>query len=135
MEIRNSFSAVNACDSAHFDQMNCLLMGGFPPYGEEDLCASVVEQAFEFYDDQEYHLFEGDGGEEDDSSGTTGSRSRPGRDRARTLISERRRRGRMKEKLYELRSLVPNITKVLLDLFLPLFRSSSSLSLSNELGF
>lgn len=34
------------------------------------------------------------------------------RDRSRTLISERRRRGRMKEKLYELRSLVPNITKV-----------------------
>lgn len=34
-------------------------------------------------------------------------------DRSRTLISERRRRGRMKEKLYALRALVPNITKVL----------------------
>lgn len=34
------------------------------------------------------------------------------RDRSKTLISERRRRGRMKETLYELRSLVPNITKV-----------------------
>lgn len=35
-------------------------------------------------------------------------------DRSRTLISERRRRGRMKEKLHALRALVPNITKVLI---------------------
>lgn len=56
----------------------------------------------------------------DDSSGTTTTTTtttptgtkRPKVDRSRTLISERRRRGRMKEKLYALRSLVPNITKV-----------------------
>ncbi|PKA57740.1 Transcription factor FER-LIKE IRON DEFICIENCY-INDUCED TRANSCRIPTION FACTOR [Apostasia shenzhenica] len=34
------------------------------------------------------------------------------RDRSKTIVSERKRRGRMKEKLYELRSLVPNISKM-----------------------
>ncbi|XP_020420969.1 transcription factor FER-LIKE IRON DEFICIENCY-INDUCED TRANSCRIPTION FACTOR isoform X2 [Prunus persica] len=56
------------------------------------------------------------GGEEDhngeDSSGTTTTNKRQKVDRSRTLVSERRRRGRMKERLYALRSLVPNITKM-----------------------
>ncbi|KAK1294885.1 Transcription factor FER-LIKE IRON DEFICIENCY-INDUCED TRANSCRIPTION FACTOR [Acorus calamus] len=34
------------------------------------------------------------------------------RDRSRSLVSERRRRGHMKEKLYQLRALVPNITRM-----------------------
>ena len=51
---------------------------------------------------------QGDG----NSSGGTTRVAKLRRDRSKTLISERRRRGRMKEKLYELRSLVPNITKV-----------------------
>ncbi|KAL9416319.1 hypothetical protein AB3S75_039502 [Citrus x aurantiifolia] len=53
----------------------------------------------------------------DDSSGrarntTTKCTKKPKVDRSRTLISERRRRGKMKEKLYALRALVPNITKM-----------------------
>ncbi|KAK8601684.1 hypothetical protein V6N13_058632 [Hibiscus sabdariffa] len=52
--------------------------------------------------------------EEDNSSGTTtpAATKKAKVDQSRTLISERRRRGRMKEKLYALRSLVPNITKM-----------------------
>lgn len=84
-----------------------------------DLDSNVAE-SFRSFDGENVRA----GGEEeeeedyndgDDSSATTtnndGSRKTK-TDRSRTLISERRRRGRMKDKLYALRSLVPNITKV-----------------------
>lgn len=50
--------------------------------------------------------------DKEESSAAT-SEKRKKSDRSTTLMSERRRRRRMKEKLYTLRSLVPNITKVL----------------------
>lgn len=45
------------------------------------------------------------------TTSTPTKRSRKG-DRSKTLFHEQRRRSRMKEKLYALRALVPNITKV-----------------------
>lgn len=51
--------------------------------------------------------------ERNSSGGTSsGASTKPKKDRSKTLVSERKRRSRMKETLYELRSLVPNITKV-----------------------
>ncbi|CAN1171780.1 Transcription factor FER-LIKE IRON DEFICIENCY-INDUCED TRANSCRIPTION FACTOR [Linum perenne] len=74
------------------------------------------EEGGDYYDD----YWNVDGGEV--SSGTTtttgmtevaaGEPKRRKADRSKTLVSERRRRGSMKEKLYALRSLVPNITKM-----------------------
>lgn len=65
------------------------------------------------FEDDGKEVEEDNDGEEGSSGTTTTTTPRKAKtDRSRTLISERRRRGRMKEKLYALRSLVPNITKV-----------------------
>ncbi|KAG8371255.1 hypothetical protein BUALT_Bualt13G0068600 [Buddleja alternifolia] len=62
-------------------------------------------------DDDDGDTMDGEG-----SSGTTTHTPKKKKsdkaDRSRTLISERKRRGRMKEKLYALRALVPYITKM-----------------------
>ncbi|VVB01564.1 unnamed protein product [Arabis nemorensis] len=80
-----------------------------------DLDSTVAESFRSFDGDSVRAGGDDDYNDGDDSSATTtnndGSRKTK-TDRSRTLISERRRRGRMKDKLYALRSLVPNITKM-----------------------
>jgi len=102
-------------DEHHYQQWQCDDDGGSPdgppptsisldgdtspPSGEQG-AGEAGELASE-----PHHPHRDDG---DDVSGATRKR----RDRSKTIVSERKRRVRMKEKLYELRSLVPNITKV-----------------------
>ncbi|KAI6685208.1 hypothetical protein NL676_031121 [Syzygium grande] len=96
-------TAGNAFGYDHTSSINCdFVLDSLPILGEEV---------------KDYLEDENDG---EDSSGTTTTTTamdttptkRTKTDRSRTLISERRRRGRMKDKLYALRSLVPNITKM-----------------------
>lgn len=75
---------------------------------DSDLIINTVLQLATDADEEENDNHE----ESSTTTTTTPPTKRKGGDRSRTLVSERRRRGRMKEKLYALRALVPNITKV-----------------------
>ncbi|TKY48577.1 Transcription factor FER IRON DEFICIENCY-INDUCED TRANSCRIPTION FACTOR [Spatholobus suberectus] len=133
----NDFELHDFVDDPNFDQFINLIRGE----NEDAICdfgsdlANSFDQinnnAVDVYDPSStfssFSCFDGEvkgeGEEEHDgehSSGTTtttttknaNAKPKLKPDRSKTLVSERRRRGRMKEKLYALRSLVPNITKM-----------------------
>ncbi|CAK9187246.1 unnamed protein product [Ilex paraguariensis] len=104
-------------DCEHID--GCLADGhfGLPPGELFDFNAPTVSELNSVLNSHHGEVEEKNDGEESSATTTTTTKTTTTKrstksDRSRTLISERRRRGRMKEKLYALRSLVPNITKM-----------------------
>ncbi|KAK4482662.1 hypothetical protein RD792_009827 [Penstemon davidsonii] len=63
-------------------------------------------------EEEEEESIDEEGSSATTTTNTSGKKKNNKVDRSRTLISERKRRSRMKEKLYALRALVPNITKM-----------------------
>ncbi|CAH8342157.1 unnamed protein product, partial [Eruca vesicaria subsp. sativa] len=106
----NNLDLNNFLVDPNFDQFITLIRG-------DDQTNSNVAESFRSFEDES--VVRAGGGDDyndgDDSSATTtnndGSRKKK-MDRSKTLISERRSRSRMKDKLYAMRALVPNITKM-----------------------
>ena len=120
-DLINGFLADDQFGLTTGDKFDCDLVNYVPTHTssaveQDPNCVPVALPSF----DGDMGLGAEEDTDEDDSSGTTttttATTKKTKTDRSRTLISERRRRGRMKEKLYALRSLVPNITKVCIPL-------------------
>lgn len=109
---------LHSCPANPFDQSNSnSVMKVYGPSSSSFSSFSCFDGEEEAKERGEEEENEGDNSSATTTTSTTPTASvktkqRPKTDRSKTLISERRRRGRMKEKLYALRSLVPNITKV-----------------------
>ncbi|KAL8496508.1 hypothetical protein ACS0TY_020278 [Phlomoides rotata] len=86
-----------------------------PDFGFVDngmLCQNQANEEELLMGEEEEEEWSGSGSGGTTANNETSKKSDGKTDRSRTLISERKRRSRMKEKLYALRSLVPNITKM-----------------------
>ncbi|CAB4313273.1 unnamed protein product [Prunus armeniaca] len=103
-------------DNNHFITNGCLIDNQFGPTTPGDMFGFNINSLLPSFEGEKKEVPEEDINGRDDSSGTSMTTTTTKRvkniDKSRTLISERRRRGRMKEKLYALRALVPNITKM-----------------------
>ncbi|KAK1295221.1 Transcription factor FER-LIKE IRON DEFICIENCY-INDUCED TRANSCRIPTION FACTOR [Acorus calamus] len=100
----------------HLRRENFEAVSGDALFGCEGLEEWLYDNNLEYsFSGEEVLSIEGDqvtGDGELSGTTTTATTTKGRRDRSRTLVSERRRRGRMKEKLYQLRALVPNITRM-----------------------
>ncbi|KAJ0817541.1 putative transcription factor bHLH family [Helianthus annuus] len=116
-----------AYEGNHFTSSCMELPHVQPPYSHNDDVVIAAGADFGGYDhmmdgliwNQEMEDMKVFGDDDSSETATTGKPETTKRtsgsakgDRTRTLISERKRRSGMKEKLYALRSLVPNITKM-----------------------
>lgn len=108
-----------SCPTNPFDHQNIIDDNNVVDFYDP---SSTTISSFSYFDGEVKGEGEGEGENDGGDSSTTTTtttttKPRVKTDRSKTLVSERRRRGRMKDKLYALRALVPNITKVYISQF------------------